>query len=109
VFELAVYRRTPPSADRGRLQRLRDSHRRPVMVMTSSEGVRNLFRLAGPELHDWLRGLRYAALAPRVAVALREHGVRTPPVLANDTGDSALADAALAADAAHPLPELEAH
>ena len=96
VRYLEVYRRVAgPRGDA--LDRLQAAGRHPAVLVTSGESVRNLFELAGPGLADWLRGLPFAVIAPRVAEAVRAHGAEQEPVIARGTDDAALAEAALRA------------
>ena len=97
VDYLEVYRRGTGSGDGAALARLCEGGRRPVVVVTSSEGARNFFDIAGAGLVEWLRELPYATIAPRVAETLRARGARREPVVSTDTDDDALAAAALRA------------
>ena len=100
VDALAVYRRTTAGVDCAPLARLCEEDRDTVLVVTSSEGVRNLFHIAGPALGEWLRGRRFVAISPRVVAALRAERVAPEPVLARAADDQSLAAAALLAAAA---------
>ena len=100
VEYLEVYRRVLARPDPATLARLRDEGREPVIIVTSSEGARNLFDIVGPALATWLRGLRFVVISPRVAQTIREQQVIVEPLLADAADDRSLAAAAVSAAAA---------
>jgi uroporphyrinogen-III synthase len=76
------YRRRRPQADAAPLQRAWERREVEAVVVTSSEGVRNLFDMAGTAGRTWLQCTPFFAPHPRVAETARGLGVREAVVTA---------------------------
>lgn len=61
-----------------------------AVIVTSSEGVRNLYRMVGSELASHLRTIPHFVSHPRIAAAARENGAAD--VVMSEAGDAALVD-----------------
>jgi uroporphyrinogen-III synthase len=88
-----VYRRVRPRVEPEVL--LGPARRGEVgaVIVTSGEGLRNLFDLVGAAGREWLYEAPLVVLSERIATLAREHGVRRAPVVAACASDEALVDA----------------
>jgi uroporphyrinogen-III synthase len=77
------YRRQRPQADVASLLQAWERGEAEAVVVTSSEGVRNLFDMMGKAGRSWLQGMPLFAPHPRIAETARGLGARealvTPP------------------------------
>jgi uroporphyrinogen-III synthase len=94
VDYVACYRRARPAADPGPLVRALERGEIDAVAVSASEGVRNLFDLAGEAGRERLRRTPLFAPHPRIAAAARALGCEQ--VVETAPGDEGLA-AALAA------------
>jgi uroporphyrinogen-III synthase len=94
VDYVTCYRRSPPAADPGALVRALERGEIDAVAVSASEGVRNLFDLAGERGRDRLRRTPGFAPHPRIAAAARALGCER--VVETAPGDDGIA-AALAA------------
>jgi uroporphyrinogen-III synthase len=76
------YRRRKPQADAASLLQAWERREIEAVVVTSSEGVRNLFDMAGKAGQAWLQCTPFFAPHPRVAETARRLGVREAVVTA---------------------------
>lgn len=89
VTMVDVYRRVPGGIEeRRRLYEVREKV--DVAVVTSGEGLRNLFALLDVSHHDWLQELPLVVPSRRVADVGIELGLRCPALVAGGAGDAAV-------------------
>ena len=94
-----VYRRTKPQPDAAAQISWDEID---VAVVTSSEGLRNLFDLVGETARKTLRNLPFVVVSERTAALARGLGVKQAPVVAKRPGDEAILNALLGLAAAAP-------
>lgn len=89
VVHAEVYRRRIPP---GAADALRAVASGPVeiVVVTSNEGLHNLYILAGEELRDWLLGRQLVVISERAATLAAELGFERPAEVANEASDPGL-------------------
>ena len=83
------YRRGRPPADVAPLMRAWARHEVHAVVVTSGEGMRNLFDMVGKLGQAWLRNTPVFVPHPRIADAARSLGVREAVI--TDAGDEGIA------------------
>ncbi len=90
-----VYRRVRPDVDPSPLLRHWEQGSRVTLLITSIEGLQNLFAMIPPERHPALRGSLLLVASERIARAAREAGCERV-VLSRGAGDAALLRALVA-------------
>ena len=88
-----TYRRARPAADVEALQRRWARDGVDVIVITSGEGLRNLFDMVGNLAQHWLQQTQLVVVNQRLADIARELGFEKPAVVANEASDPAIIDA----------------
>jgi uroporphyrinogen-III synthase len=88
VNYVECYRRARPAADAGPLLRAWARGEVHAVVITSSEGLRNLFEMVGKLGQSWLRRTLLVATHPRIAAVARELGCQR--IEESDPGDDAI-------------------
>jgi uroporphyrinogen-III synthase len=94
VDYVECYRRTRPDADAGPLVRALERGEIDAVVVSSSEGLRNLFEMVGEAGREWLQ--RTPLFAPHARIAEAACALGCGQVVETAPGDAGLA-AALAA------------
>ncbi len=61
-----------------------------IIVVTSNEGLRNLWEMAGSAGQEVLMHMPLAVISPRIAIAAQELGVKCPAWIAPDANDEGL-------------------
>ena len=87
VDEIVTYRRRCP---RDLASRLRAAPQPDLVVLTSVEAARNLFRAAGDERRGRLARAHFVAISARVAEALAGLGIESPASVAPQASDTGL-------------------
>ena len=82
------YRRGKPGADTARLMRAWARNELDAIVVTSSEGLRNLFDMVGRPGQVWLKKTPIVVPHPRIAETARALGL--PLVVETESGDEGL-------------------
>jgi uroporphyrinogen-III synthase len=93
VEHAECYRRVRPDADVGPLLTRWSRGEIDVVVVTSAEGLRNLFEMLGKLGSQWLLRTPLVVIHPRIAQTARELGFRQPPMVAREAGDEAIVEA----------------
>jgi len=88
-----VYRRTRPDADLAALQHRWARHAFDAIVVTSGEGLRNLFDMVGPLAQHWLQQTTLVLINERQADIARQLGCRRPPLLCGSAEAAAVVEA----------------
>ncbi len=88
-----VYRRARPKVDAGAIVEHGRAGRIDVIVVTSVEGLENLFEILGESESAWLRQAGYVVMSERIAARARELHVREKPVVTERADDAAIVDA----------------
>lgn len=88
-----AYRRGRPQTDTGALFYHWSRGEIDVVLVTSTEGLRNLFDMVGKLGQMWLRKTPLILGSGRIAVAARELGHTLEPIVAADPSDEAMFDA----------------
>lgn len=96
-----VYRRAPAAADAERIAELGAGGGIDVVVVTSVEGLENLFAALGGPAAGWLREVGYVVASQRIARFGQSLGVSEAPVVADGATDEALLDALIRWRGAH--------
>lgn len=95
VQQVALYQRTMPRVD----FQAHSSHWQlrtiALIISTSSESLRNLWRMAGNQGQSWLRNQRLLVISPSMAELARELGFLFSPLIAANASDSAILEALL--------------
>lgn len=91
-----VYRRRRPSADPAPLLARWRAGAIDIVVVTSREGLANLWRLLGPEGQPLLRATQLVAASDRVLQLAAELAIRPTPVVAREASDAGLLEAVIA-------------
>jgi len=95
VESAVVYRRERPRVGARALGEARRGV--DVVVVTSGEGLRNLFELTEPLGREWLRARRLVVVGERTAALARALGVRRAPVVAARADEAELVAAVVRA------------
>ncbi len=91
VVEYAeAYRRGQPQQDVQPLLQAWARNEIDVIVITSGEGLRNLFDMVGKLGQQWLRNTRLLVLNKRIEAIARQLGNKLPPLLADETSDEGI-------------------
>ena len=85
-----VYRRARPSGDVDGLMRRWARGEVDVIVVTSNEGLRNLFEMVGGLGRAWLRKTPLVVVSERMVQLAGELGFERPPVVAAEASDAGL-------------------
>ncbi len=94
VVEYAeVYRRVQPKADVGELLRHWARGEIQSVVVTSNEGLRNLFDMVGKLGQQWLRNTRLVVVSERAAALAQDLGFKRPAVVTREASDEAIVEA----------------
>lgn len=88
-----VYRRTLPPAGRAALQRLAATQPIDAIVVTSNDGLHNLWLLAGDEQRAWLRERQLVVISDRAVRLADELGFHRPARRAAEASDEGLLEA----------------
>lgn len=88
-----VYRRAKPQVDPKELRRPLERGEIDVVTVTSNEGLRNLFELAGPRGQAQLRKTPLVVISARMVELARELGFEHAPTVSREACDEALAEA----------------
>jgi len=97
-----VYRRVTPEVDAGEMVERGRAGGIDAVVVTSLQGLDNLFDMLGEGDTAWLREVGYVVISERLAIRARELGVKDEPVVATRADDDALVDALIRWRMAHP-------
>lgn len=90
-----VYRRVLPAASRAGLQRIATEDNIDTIVVTSNEGLHNLYVLAGEDRRGWLLGRQLIVISERTARLAGELGFHHPACVAPEASDEGLLAAIL--------------
>jgi len=93
IERITVYRRVRPQVDGAALVRRGRSGEIHAVVVTSGEGLQNLFDLVGAEGRAWLCRTRLVVVSERIAGLARARGPAYPPVVARGSGEEAIHEA----------------
>lgn len=96
-----VYRRARPQVDASALVERGRNGGIDTIIVTSIEGLENLFALLGKGADAWLQEAGYVVVSERLAVRARELGVREQPLIAAGADDASLLEALLVWRANH--------
>jgi len=88
-----VYRRAPPALEDGGLADRGNDGGIDTIVITSLQGLENLFALLGEGAVGWLRQAGYVVVSERLAAHVQALGVVHQSVVAAGAGDEALVEA----------------
>jgi uroporphyrinogen-III synthase len=88
-----VYRRRIPDGAGAALQRIAAGTPVDVIVVTSNEGLQNLHRLAGNNLHGWLTARQLVVVSARAAALAADLGFTHPARVAPSASDAGLLSA----------------
>ena len=92
-----VYRRTRPEVDDKALLRPLERGEIDVVTVTSNDGLRNLFDMAGPRRQQHLRQLPLVVISERMVELAQEFGFKRPPTVSKEACDEALVEAIITA------------
>lgn len=92
-----VYRRVRPAGEGVALTKILEENSNLIIVVTSNEGLQNLFDMAGARGQSLLQRAVLVVMSKRNAELARLLGFSAPAVVVERTGDEGLLDAALAA------------
>ena len=98
------YRRAKPKGDVGKLMRHWARGDIDVVVVTSNEGLSNLFDMVGQLGRQWLRKTQLVVVSPRQAELAKELGFKLEPVIAETASDEAVVEAIKAWRERAPAP-----
>jgi uroporphyrinogen-III synthase len=90
-----VYRRAQPQSDVSDLLRRWARGEIAVAIVTSNEGLRNLFDILGKLGQQWLRNTQLVVVSERTAELSHELGLKYPAIVAEQASDEALVQAIL--------------
>lgn len=93
VMYANAYRREKPSIDNGTLLYHWSRGEVGVILVTSVEGLHNLFDMVGKLGQIWLRKTPLVLGSTRIANAAQELGHQLPPIIAADPSDEAMFEA----------------
>ncbi len=88
-----AYRRVRPRGDVGRLLKAWARGEIHAIVVTSGEGLRNLYDMVGKLGRAWLRATPLVVVSERMVQLAAELGFRHPPVVAEAASDEAILEA----------------
>ena len=90
-----AYRRGRPETDNGEILYLWSRNELDAILVTSSEGLRNLFDMVGKLGQMWLRSTPLIVGGERMQETAHELGFKVEPVVAADPSDEAMMEALL--------------
>lgn len=96
-----VYRRARPEVNGTALTERGRNGGIDTIIITSLEGLENLFALLGEGASGWLKEAGYVVVSQRLAARARELGIRDQPVIAAGADDESLLEALLVWRATH--------
>ena len=85
-----AYRRIKPHADFSDLQRQWARERIDFIIVSSGEGLRNLFDMVGQLAQHWLRDTRLVVINQRLVDIAKELGFKHEPIVSNESSDEAI-------------------
>lgn len=85
-----VYRRGRPEVDNSALMHAWARNEIDIIVLTSGEGLRNLYDMVGQLGRQWLRKTPILVINERLAQLARELGLDLPPIIAAEASDSGI-------------------
>jgi len=88
-----VYRRILPKVNGTALAERGSNGGIDTIVVTSSQGMDNLFALLGDDSVGWLQETGYVVVSERLATRARELGIQRPPIVAAGADDESLLEA----------------
>ena len=97
-----VYRRACPVPDDGTVAACGEQGGIDTIVITSVQGLENLFEMLGEAAVGWLRKTGYVVASERLATRVLGMGITQPSVVAAGADDEALVEALLRWREAHP-------
>lgn len=101
VTHAEVYRRARPRVDAGEVAAQGRAGGIDAVVVTSVQGLENLFEMLGQRDAEWLARAGFVVISERLARRARALGVSEAPVVAARADDEALVDALIRWRAAH--------
>jgi uroporphyrinogen-III synthase len=97
-----VYRRARPAVDAGEVAERGRAGGIDAIVVTSVQGIENLFQMLGSGDAGWLERVGYVVASERLARRARALGVKEEPLIAAGADDQALIEALIQWRAVHP-------
>jgi len=97
-----VYRRALPEVDVSGIAERGRAGEIDTVIVTSLQGLDNLFDMLGDGDTAWLRETGYVVISERLATHARALGIKEPPVVAARADDDALVEALIRWRKAHP-------
>jgi uroporphyrinogen-III synthase len=88
-----VYRRVQPDTDITELMRHWARGEIDLVVVTSNEGLRNLFDMVGKLGQQWLRNTPLIVISERTAELAKDLGFKHTPIIAEEASDEAVVSA----------------
>jgi len=85
-----VYRRNCPEYDRDAVAKLWSSNSPDVVIVTSNEGMENLFSLLNEEQSNILLGKQLLVMGERMLEFSNDFGFAIPPILAEESSDEGI-------------------
>lgn len=82
-----VYRRSRPQVDNTALMRAWARNEIDIIVITSGEGLRNLYDMVGQLGRQWLRKTPILVINERLVALARELGIEPSPIVAAEASD----------------------
>ena len=96
-----VYRRACPAPDDGGLAERGKHGGIDTIVVTSVQGLENLFAMLGEGAAEWLKKVGYVVVSERLACRVQAMGIVEPSMVAAGADDEALVDALIRWREAH--------
>lgn len=88
-----VYRRSRPEVDNSALMHAWARNEIDIIVVTSGDGLRNLYDMVGQLGRQWLRKTPILVINERLVALARELGLEQAPIIAAEASDSGIVDA----------------
>lgn len=85
-----VYRRALPQADNAALMHAWARNEIDIIVVTSGEGLRNLYEMVGQLGRQWLRKTPILVINERLVQLAQELGLEQPPIIAAEASDAGI-------------------
>jgi uroporphyrinogen-III synthase len=85
VIKIAVYKRIIPMINTQQLMIWWHKRAADIILITSQEGLHNLFTMFAAETHEWLRQLPYLVISQRLATAAAKLCIQTILICTIDT------------------------
>jgi uroporphyrinogen-III synthase len=108
VVHAEVYQRRLPDEAAAQLARIATGAPIDVIVVTSNEGLQNLYQAAGEACRGWLTSRQLVVISERAAVLARQLGFAQPARVAAEASDAGLMETIRAWRADHPGQNREA-